>query len=157
MDNKQKIQAILDSGKLALVEYQNGLFSIFLDSFGTIIVVTWKSIEGAKKYIGVHSTDSTTHCYENIKSITPLNYPPHKIKAGDKVTILECARELDWFNDLHLKAKNMIGEKEIEVKEIFGSRFWECCSIWDKDKTFWSSFPISCVCKVYEDETVEVD
>lgn len=163
--NFERVKDICDSGKIALIEGDNEAlpYISIIKTFGEVYRISQPQRTKGKalENIGYRYADLEEINELDIKSITPINYPPHNIKVGEKVRILECTRELDNYLELHKNQKEMVGNWGYYVEKIKNTNYGNVISITKKIEVFQNDkntfifipydFPISCVCLDWED------
>ena len=152
MKNYESIMAILDSGHYAVVKDDEGDYCVFTKYLWNVRKSDWyDDLETAKKYIWENTVDKQSINILKLE-IYPLPREQPNIKEGDKVIIMENAREIYGFNEWCNEAKEMVNNGAYEVRKINKYEFGFCYNISTKDKSNYFTFPASCVCKVYKEE-----
>ena len=155
MKTFNKVKNLIQHGHWVACETVNRNWKVFMlvndeeELEGTGIKNT---IEKSIKY-GLYDCPHNQEDFENeftdnYKVVTPA---PKLLKPGDKVEILENVREHPDFERWLDPAKEMVGQKGLEIRRIDVGDY----CVYTKDKSDHYSFPYWAVVPYYEDEEEE--
>lgn len=155
MTNQEKIEAILKSGHKAVVydTEEEEYTIVFRETDDLFLASYWeKSIDWCLR-VGVWEK-AKTYFNKLLFIISPYAEKPPVLKVGDKIQILEVAKECGNYEDWDKEKKDMVGTVG-EIKEVIdnsqGVYYW----IWNKDKSNWWNFPHYAVCLAVDEPAEE--
>ena len=132
----EKIKKILQHGHKVRVEFYD------VTSLNFIYVTENESLMSDISTLWTKSEIDS----ESITKITPIPRPIKFLKAGDRVDILENAKDLPDYENWYDSKKAMVGETKLEINDI-GSCYYK---IGDSNNSHY--FPFHCVSPHIEEE-----